>query len=53
MWYTKKDLNMLRKQAEDKNLGFSVRQYYKSCIAEIESNGKVDTTKVRRDGDDK
>jgi hypothetical protein len=49
MLYTKKDVNFLQKQADNKDLGPTVREYYKTCITEIESNGKVDTADVRKD----
>ena len=51
MLYTKKDIPQLERQAGDKNLGPSIRQYYKDCIAAIEKNGKVDTLTVKEDED--
>jgi hypothetical protein len=54
MLYTKRDIPQLQRQADDKNLGASIRQYYKDCIAEIRENGKVDTARMKEriDGDE-
>lgn len=51
--YTKRDIPRLERQSEDSNLGPTVRQYYKDCIAEIQKNGKVDTQRLKeRDNGD-
>ena len=52
MLYTKRDIKKLEQQADDKNLGPTVRQYYKRCIAEIKKSGRVDTERVKNDADE-
>lgn len=48
--YRKKDLPRLRKLSEDKNLGQSVRNFYKRIVKELENEGgTVDTREVEHD----
>lgn len=49
MLYTKRDIPFLEKQAENNDLGHTVREYYRTCVEEIKSNKKVDTANIRKD----